>query len=70
MNLKNSGDSTGFEPMTSAMPVQCSNQLSYKVTQMRAAEDHIFILQFNIIVDVLGGYSIGVRKAFKELVGD
>ena len=29
MNLKNSGDSTGFEPMTSAMPVQCSNQLSY-----------------------------------------
>ena len=28
MNLKNPGDSTGFEPMTSAMPVQCSNQLS------------------------------------------
>ena len=25
MNLKNSGDSTGFEPMTSALPVQCSN---------------------------------------------
>ena len=24
MNLKNSGDSTGFEPMTSAMPVQCT----------------------------------------------
>ena len=23
--LKKSGDSTGFEPMTSAMPVQCSN---------------------------------------------
>ena len=22
--LKNSGDSTGFEPVTSAMPVQCS----------------------------------------------
>ena len=33
MNLKNSGASTGFEPMTSAMPVQCSNQLSYEVTQ-------------------------------------
>ena len=33
MNLKKSRDSTGFEPMTSAMPVQCSNQLSYKVTQ-------------------------------------
>ena len=31
MNLKNSGDSTGFEPMTCAMPVQCSNQLSYDV---------------------------------------
>ena len=30
MNLKNSGDSTGFEPMTSAMPVQCSNQLKFK----------------------------------------
>ena len=38
MNLKNSGDSTGFEPMTSAMPVQCSDQLSYEVTQLRAGQ--------------------------------
>ena len=38
MNLKNSGDSTGFEPMTSAMPVMCSNQLSYEVTQLRAGQ--------------------------------
>ena len=38
MNLKNSGDSTGFEPMTSAIPVQCSNQLSYEVTQWRAGQ--------------------------------
>ena len=38
MNLKNSGDSTGFEPMTFAMPVQCSNQLSYEVTQLRAGQ--------------------------------
>ena len=38
MNLKNSGDSTGFEPMTSAMPVQCSNQLRYEVTQWRAGQ--------------------------------
>ena len=38
MNLKNSGDSTGFEPMTSATPVQCSNQLSYEVTQWRAGQ--------------------------------
>ena len=38
MNLKNSGDSTEFEPMTSAMPVQCSNQLSYEVTQWRAGQ--------------------------------
>ena len=38
MNLKNSGDSTGFEPMTSAMPVQCSNPLSYEVTQLRAGQ--------------------------------
>ena len=28
----------GFEPMTSAMPVQCSNQLSYEVTQLRAGQ--------------------------------
>ena len=38
VNLKNSGDSTGFEPMTSAMLVQCSNQLSYEVTQWRAGQ--------------------------------
>ena len=38
MNLKKSCDSTGFEPMTSAMPVQCSNQLSYEVTQWRAGQ--------------------------------
>ena len=36
--MKNSGGSTGFEPMTSAMPVQCSNQLSYEVTQWRAGQ--------------------------------
>ena len=28
------------------------------------------VTQFNIIVDVLGGYSRDVRKALKELVGD
>ena len=28
----------GFEPMTSAMPVQCSHQLSYEVTQWRAGQ--------------------------------
>ena len=38
MNLKNSGDSTGFQPMTSVMPVQCSNQLSYEVPQLRAGQ--------------------------------
>ena len=38
MNLKNSGDSTGVKPMTSAIPVQCSNQLSYEVTQLRAGQ--------------------------------
>ena len=36
VNLKNSGDSTRFKPMASAMPVQCSNQMSYEVTQWRA----------------------------------
>ena len=38
MNLKNSGDSTGFEPMTSAMLVQCYNQLSYEVTPLTARQ--------------------------------
>ena len=38
MNLKNSGDSTGFEQMTSALVLQCSNQLSYEVTQLRAGQ--------------------------------
>ena len=28
------------------------------------------VTQYNIIVDVLGGYSRDVRKALKELVGD
>ena len=28
----------GLEPITSAMPVQCSNQLSYEVTQLRAGQ--------------------------------
>ena len=28
------------------------------------------VKQFNIIVDVLGGYSRDVRKALEELVGD
>ena len=38
MNLKNSSDSTGFELMTFAMPVQCSNQLSYEVTHLREGQ--------------------------------
>ena len=45
MNLKNSGDSTGLELMTSAMPVQCSNQLSYEVTQLK--EDQLLGLMFS-----------------------
>ena len=33
MDLKNSGDSTGFEPMTSATPVQCSKHCtSYNIS--------------------------------------
>ena len=38
LNLKNSYDSTGLEPKGSAMPVQCSNQLSYEVTQLRTGQ--------------------------------
>ena len=30
--------STGFEPMSAAMPVQCSYQLSNEVTQLRAGQ--------------------------------
>ena len=33
-----SGDLTGFEPTTSAMQVQCFNQLSYEVTQLRVGQ--------------------------------
>ena len=29
---------TGFEPTASAMPVQCSYQLSYEATQLRAGQ--------------------------------
>ena len=36
--------------------------------EQRYPEYHV--TQFNIIVDVLGGYSRDVRKALKELVGD
>ena len=58
MNLKNSGDSTGFEPMTSAMPVQCSNQLSYEVTQWRAGQfvGLMFSREREIVQQVRGSY--------------
>ena len=46
MNLKNSGDSTGFEPMTSAMPVQCSNQLSYEVESRSICWAQRFLISF------------------------
>ena len=36
--------------------------------EQRYPEYHV--TQFNIIVDVLGGYSRDVRKALKELVGE
>ena len=41
MNLKNSGDSTGFEPMTSAMPVQCSNSLASQRSWVRIPLSHL-----------------------------
>ena len=53
MNLKNSGDSTGFEPMISAMPVQCFREHCTGIEFFRfmrqllklssKCEDHIFI---------------------------
>ena len=59
MNLKNSGDSTGFEPMTSAMPVQCSHQLSYEVTQWRAGQfvGLMFSRERNVIWKNAGPFS-------------
>ena len=44
-------DSTGFEPVTSAMPVQCSNQLSYEVTQLRAGQfvGLMFSREWNVV---------------------
>ena len=58
MNLKNSGDSTGFEPMTSAMPVQCSNQLSYEVTQLTAG-------QFVGLAEVMGSNPVESPEFFR-----
>ena len=51
LNLKNAGDSTGFEHITSAMPVQCSNQLSCEVTQLRAGQfvGLMFSLERNVV---------------------
>ena len=46
-NLKNSGGSTGLESMTSAMLVQCSNQLSYEVTKLKAGHD-LLVLCFPV----------------------
>ena len=60
MNLKNSGDSTRFEPMTSAMPVQCANQLSYEVTQLnkhRTSYNTSFILSTLLINQIFVNHS-------------
>ena len=67
MNLKNSGDSTGFEPMTSAMPVQCSNQLSYEVTQWRAGQfvGLMFSRERNSIPEVMGSNPVESPEFFR-----
>ena len=49
MNLKNSGDSTGFEPMTSAMPVHITflsymKGMLYAVRCLKSNEDMILAL--------------------------
>ena len=49
MNLKNSGDSTGFEPMTSTIPVQYSNQLSYEVTLLSIAHSAFGLMGYWLI---------------------
>ena len=58
MNLKNSGDSTGFEPITSAMLVQCSNELSYEVQRAfdfkhRTSYNISFIRCFIVFIVIL-----------------
>ena len=65
MNLKNSGDSTGFEPMTSAMPVQCSNPLSYEVTQLRAGQfvGLMFSRERNILLDNLRNCLMNLKNS-------
>ena len=70
MNLKNSGDSTGFEPMTCAMPVQCSNQLSYEVTRLRAGQFvGLMLSPFIVRKNLLGllGLLMTPEKNGKEL---
>ena len=52
---KDTEATTKYGPLRWALEQRCPE---YRVTQ------------FNVIVDVLGGYSKDVRKALKELMGD
>ena len=69
MNLKNSGESTGFKPMTSAMLVQSSNQLSYKVTKLRAGQfvGLMFSRERNVVwkKEVMGAISVESSEFFR-----
>ena len=50
--------------MTSAMPVQCSNQLSYEVTQLRAGQ---FVgLMFSRIKEML--YAVRCLKSNEDMI--
>ena len=42
MNLKNSGDSTGFEPMTSAMPVESQHFIGVTYEGLTLVSSEIF----------------------------
>ena len=69
MNLKKSGDSTGFEPMTSAMPVQCSNQLSNEVTQLRTGQfvGFMFSRKRNVVWEKCNR-KCGVLKSNEDMI--
>ena len=69
MNLKNSGDSTEFEPMTSAMPVQCSNQLSYEshtVESRSICWAHVFPWKECSMKDML--YEVRCLKSNEDMI--
>ena len=55
--------------MTSAMPVQCSNQLSYEVTQLRAGQfvGLMFSRERNVVLKSTEDMILALAGQFKQL---